>query len=303
MIAARNNFISVLAFLFGISVCVSAKAQDKVWLEPKPSSGQPSGWYPQTIEILAGDVIEFDASRFTIRTAADQQERSFAANRVLWIEPEKLGEKQTLGTELFEQRKFNESLFALLDALKERPPIWRQQWLSMMAAQAAWRSGRSKIALELVSQLDRRPLPPLSTAWLPIAWQSGRVEREAFDAATERIDDPSSAVRLVASSWLLSSSDRAQATKTLSALRRDAQRPEIAKLAEFVLLRTLSPQVFSMQVERWQERLDSTPMVLQVGPTLTMIERLKGAGSSNVAIAKRLELSLRLTPPHPHPDL
>jgi len=292
-----------LALAFSISVCGSARAQDKIWLEPSQSANPASDWYPQAIEIITGEILEFDATRITMRTEADPDNPSFAADRVLWIEPGVSDEKQTLGTELFEQKQYNESLFALLEALKARPPIWRQQWLSMMAAQAAWRSGRSKIALELVSQLDRRPLPPLVTAWLPIAWQDGRMPREALDAAAERVDDPSPAVRLVAASWLLSSNDRERATETLAALSRDNQRPGIAKLAEFVLLRTVSPETFSRQTERWQERLDAMPMVLQVGPTLAMIERLKNAGSSNEAIAKRLELSLRHTPPHPHPDL
>ena len=48
-----------------------------------------------------------------------------------------------------------ESLTKLPDVLKERPPVWRQQWITMLASVAAWKSGRSKICLELVSQLDR----------------------------------------------------------------------------------------------------------------------------------------------------
>ncbi|WP_442508293.1 hypothetical protein SH528x_007258 [Novipirellula sp. SH528] len=275
---------------------------DKVWLEPTRPTAAQSDWYPQAIQTHMSEIIALDAKQLTMRMAGDEKESLFAAHRVIWIEPADVGEKQAGAIKLFEQKKYDMALRGLLDSLSERPPVWRQQWLSMVAAQAAWRSSRGAIALELVSQLDRRPLPPITLAWLPIAWrnQRGISGAATTDAALNRLDDPSAAVRLVAASWLLSTNRREAATGTLKTLSADNARPVIARLAETVLWRTTPPPEVAAAAARWQERLDALPIVLQVGPTVAIVELLSNANQDEAA--ERLKLSLELTPPHPHPD-
>ncbi|TWT81755.1 hypothetical protein CA13_32080 [Planctomycetes bacterium CA13] len=292
---------TVFAFASHSSAAQEQQQVDKIWLQSQRSASVQNSWYPQAIEVLEGEITEFDAKRITIRFAKDGKENSFSAARVLWIEPGNVSEKQAAAMAQFEQREFDKALLALLDSLKERPPIWRQQWLSMMAAQSAWRSGRSAIALELVGQLDRRPLPAMVLALLPVAWKSRQVPAETIKSALARLEDPSPAVRLVAASWLLSSGSRAEATQALKGLSRDNERPAIARLAEAVLWRTIPPPDVASLMTRLEERVDALPMVVQVGPTVSLIERLDSAGESEAA--KRLQLSLEITPPHPHPDL
>ena len=163
-----------------------------------------------------------------------------AASRVLWIEPETVSALESEMIALFAAEKHAEALARLPAVLQQRPPVWRQQWITMLAAVAAWKSGRSKIALELVSQLDRRPLPPIAIAWLPIAWQNGVQPADAVAIAKARISDPSPAVQLVAASWLLSSPDRSQASTVLQRLQTEP-RVEISRLAEILQWRTATP--------------------------------------------------------------
>ncbi|EMI15447.1 secreted protein [Rhodopirellula maiorica SM1] len=287
-----------------LSIVLQTEAEaDKVWLEPTRPTAAQIDWYPQAIQTHTGEIIALDAKQLAMRIAGDEKESLFAAYRVIWVEPTEVGEKQAAAIKLFDEQKYDTALRALLDSLSERPPIWRQQWLSMVAAQAAWRSSRGAIALELVAQLDRRPLPPIALAWLPIAWRSPRGISNAAttDAALKRLEDPSATVRLVAASWLLSTDHRETATGTLKTLSTDNSRPVMARLAETVLWRTTSPPEVAAAAERWQERLDALPIVLQVGPTVAMVELLSNANQDEAA--ERLKLSLELTPPHPHPDL
>jgi hypothetical protein len=169
----------------------------------------------------------------------------------------------------------------------------------MLAANAAWKSGRGKIALELVSQLDLRPLPPVAVAWLPVAWRGGVQPPEAVSEAKNRLSDPSPAVQLVAASWLLSSSDRSRAAAVLHRLQTHDRR-EIAQLAAVLLWRIATPPTVIESVESWRTKIDTLPMVLQVGPTKTLIDKLKSAGQTEPA--RRLQWSLDLTPIHPHTD-
>ena len=74
------------------------------------------------------------------------------------------------------------------------------------------------------------------------------------------------------------------------------QRPEIAQLAEAVLWRAATPPDVKRSASKWLARLDALPMVLQTGPTATLIDKLRGAGQADAA--NHLQWSLELTPIH-----
>jgi hypothetical protein len=277
---------------------VTVQAADRVWLEPQRPTSTQSDWYPRAIEIRSGEVLEFDAEQLRLLVTGDEAATTVAASRVLWIEPGNISELEVEAIKLFVAGDHAQSLTKLPSVLKQRPPIWRQQWITMLAACAAWKSGRSKIALELVSQLDRRPLPPIALAWLPVAWQNGAQTADAVTEAKSRLADSSAAVQLVAASWLLSSPDRNQAAAVLNKLQTQ-DRADIARLAEILLWRTATPPQVIESAQSWQSKVDGLPMVLQIGPTETLIDKLRSAGQSDAA--DRLQWSLDLTPIHPHP--
>ena len=200
---------------------------------------------------------------------------------------------------LFARGEYSSSLEKLPEILAAKPPIWRQQWLTMNAAVAAWKSGRADIALELVSQLDRRPLPPVAIAWLPIAWTNRSLPANVIDAANSRLADPSPVVRLVAASWLLSSPQRSQAMAILKQLETE-DRKEIARFARILSWRTASPPEVVESSGGWEAAIDSLPMIWQTGPLTLMIDKLRTA--NQLESANRLRWSLELTPMHPHYD-
>jgi hypothetical protein len=283
-------------------------ADDQVWLEPPRPTASQSDWYPRAIQRLSGTVVAMDHQQLRFLRSGDEAETVVASRRVIWIEPGSVSSLESEAIELFRQRQYGESLLKLPEILKQRPPVWRQQWITMLAANAAWQSGRSKIALELVSQLDRRPLPLMAIAWLPVAWRGGVQPIDAVTEAKTRLADPSPAVQLVAASWLLGSANRSQATAVLRRLSAAGtsddqsatlQRRELGRLAEILRWQAATPPQVIQSADQWQTQIDALPMVLQVGPTQTLIHKLRSAGQSDAA--NRLQWSLDLVPIHPHP--
>ncbi|MGI9469926.1 MAG: hypothetical protein ACR2NZ_00240 [Rubripirellula sp.] len=281
------------------SIAASAKGVDRVWIQPPRPTSTESDWYPRSIEVREGRVILFDGKQLRVICTGDEAETVIASGRVIWIEPDPVSDLEQEAVDLFEQGEHAASLLRLPDILKQRPPVWRQQRITMLSAVNAWLSGRASIALELVGQLDRRPLPLAVVAWLPIAWENGALSTETLEAAKNRLEDPSPAVRLVAASWLLSASDRNQAITTLKSLEQHP-RVEIARLAEVLLWRITAPPQVADLATQWQARLDALPMALQTGPTKTVINKLRAAGQSERA--DQLKWSLEVTPIQPSFD-
>ena len=272
---------------------------DRIWVVPTGSDDE-NRWYPEPIRQLRGKVLEYGPQAMKFMRVGGDTAESLPAQRILWVEPGQRSEFEGRGLKLFAAGRFGEALPVLIDAIGTRPPVWHQQWLSMVAAQSAWRSSRSEVALELVSQIDRRPITPLVLAWLPVDWGAGPASRAAADAAAARLSNPSPAVRLVAASWVLKT-ERGRATQVLRLLALERERPWIAKLAAVLLWRTAPPPEVGVSREKWRAEVDALPLVLQVGPTVTLMDRLDAAGQRDAAA--ELRRSLRLTRPHPHPEL
>ncbi|NND99672.1 MAG: hypothetical protein HKN47_20330 [Pirellulaceae bacterium] len=276
----------------------ASNAADHVWIAPAKPTAAEGTWYPKAIEQLRGKVILLDAKQLRFQVDGDEAETLIAAYRVLWITSDDLSDKETLALKLFASGQYQQSLRPFIDSLADRPPVWRQQSNSMMAAMAAWRSNQAALALELVSQLDSRPLAPLTIAWLPVDWNGGKSSPSLVDAAKAELDNPSAAVRLVASSWLISSPARTQARQTLGRLAIDNQRPIVARLAEILSWRMVPPPEVGDALPTWQAKIDALPLVLQTGPIRSVIRNCQSAGLPDKV--KRLELSIELNPVVPH---
>jgi hypothetical protein len=277
----------------------TAAKPDRIWLAPSKPTAADSRWYPQAITTIVGRVVSLDNQQLVVLVTGDEVPTRAAAHRVIWIRPGAMSDKQSSALQLYADKDYGGAVRPLLDSLNDRPPVWRQQWLSMLAADAAWRSARSEIALELVAQLDSRPLAPYVLAWLPIAWQNDRQGAASMQAADKRLADKSAAVRLVAASWLLTSPSRHQAATVLKQLSADTARPAVAALARAVLWRTATPPQVNQHADAWQQQIDDLPIVLQTGPLVTLASRFESAGLEREA--KQLKLSLELTPAIPYP--
>ena len=129
-----------------------------------------------TLNMLASPPVEANPKYASIIIEeSSSREARHVSSRVLWIEWDDQSDLDKQLCSAFTNGRDQEVLAGLSEVLNQRPPVWRQQWLTMLGTVSAWRTHRGRISLELVSQLDKRPLPLMTVAWLPISW-TNRVE-------------------------------------------------------------------------------------------------------------------------------
>lgn len=282
--------------------------QHTVRLTPSATIADAGGsrWYPRSLSTLTGLIVQFDAEQIELRGSDQSVPTRYASDRVVDVALTSVPEDQAAAIDQFKQENYSAALPALVRSISDRdadsrPAVWRQQWLSMLAAQAAMRSGRGEIAIELVKQLDARPLPLIVWALLPVDW-TGKAGNELQQAALQGARADSAAVKLVAASWLLRSPEYRSAAET--ALRRLADqtdRPALAHIAGMLLWRTKSPVELQANILRWENEIGDLPMSLQAGPMASLLHVSRQVGLGEVA--RKWELILRHAAPVWHPDL
>lgn len=272
-----------------------------------PASKQ-ARWYPRPITTLTGTVVSLDDNQLVFQVAGQPIADRYAASRVIDIQWPSASADQQLGMEQFRDGQFGESLTTLISAVSSKtngkpPPVWRQQWLSMLAAQAAWRSGRIEIALELVQQLDARPMPPMVWALLPIDWTGPvTMNEDGFQIAAKRASSKSLATKLVAASYLLRSPKyRSAAATAIERLAQSNGPAPLKSLAAQLRWRSKTPLQWQRDWRQWEDEIDTLPITLQTAPMCCLAQVAQRAGLADVA--KRWRLTLEMVPPTWHPDL
>ena len=291
------GLVNILAIFFPIIVLFSGALNvgfaSTIWLAPSPSETRGSNWYPAAIQKQQGQVVQFDRDAIVITDPKTSRSRRLASSRVLWIEADDQTDREKNIRSFFEERRDTDVLSSLSDVLNERPPVWRQQWLTMVAAVSAWRTKRGKVALELISQLDQRPLPLMILAWLPIAWTNQITAEPLVADALARLSDPSPIVQLIASSWLLSSVHRKIASEKIKELVT-SERTEVAQLASALLWRVATPEQVKKSAEDWRDEIDRMPLMLQGGPLVLLKSKLQSSGETTAA--EHLQWSIDVAP-------
>ena len=291
------GLVNILAIFFPIIVLFSGALNvgfaSTIWLAPSTSETRGSNWYPAAIQKQQGQVVQFDRDAIVITDPKTSRSRRLASSRVLWIEADDQTDREKNIRSFFEEGRDTDVLSGLSDVLNERPPVWRQQWLTMVAAVSAWRTKRGKVALELISQLDQRPLPLMILAWLPIAWTNQITAEPLVADALARLSDPSPIVQLIASSWLLSSVHRNIASEKIKELIT-SERTEVAQLASALLWRVATPEQVKKSAEDWRDEIDGMPLMLQGGPLVLLKSKLRSSGEATAA--EHLQWSINVAP-------
>lgn len=287
--------------------CTAAERFDDVWIEPASANEKGIRFSPRNVIHRKVRVASFDDKTMTFldsnQTAADDSESGslqVASARVIWVEPGFDDADTIAAIQTFRGGNFKESIAPLLDAINRRPTVWRAQWLSMHLWQAAYQAQRYPASLELINQIDARPLPAMLVGGLPIHWTSERMPPEAIAAANQVVASEASleATKLVAASWLLGQPGDSQAYAVLEAMARQNARPSLAQLASVLLWRKAPPPTFRENRQQWQATLRTLPMTMNPGPTLLLADRLQASGDKETSL--ELFLSVAVTPSRPH---
>jgi len=293
-------FIAMVAL--SLSVAIAQNPLDEVWIEPSAVDGFV--FSPRTIIHRTGTIETLDDKTLTIivpdpNDATKPLRLSFASSRLIWVEPGFDDDATIAAVERSRRGDHAAAIPQLLAAVNRGPAVWRAQWLSMSLWQSAYAAGRYAPTLELVDQIDARPLPNLIVGGLPIHWTADRLPPAAMQAARDALAnaDAREATHLCAASWLIGAGADAQATAVLQQIINDTKRPPLAMIAKTLLWRTAPPPTVVENARKWAGAIDRMPMTLTPGPMRLLADRLAAAGEKDVS--NELRLSLKHVRPRP----
>ena len=308
-----------IVFLLSVLIVVPVKTMaqtggDQVWIEPAAPSNGEQVFAPRSLIRKRGSVQSFDEKAFVFIPQGETDAIRIVAARVIWVEPEFRDAGTIAAVQAFRDGKTEQSIPLLLDAITSGPPVWQAQWLSMHLWQAAFEAQKFPATLELVKQLDARPLPPIILGGLPIQWSHERMPVAAAEAArtvlatalpasrnaAERLpaSNDLGAMGLAAASRLLSEPDNRMAMAALRELSLQKERPILAQMATALLWRIAPPPDVIANHASWTKKIDTMPMTLAPGPSFLVAERLEAAGKPEEALP--LFLSVAVASPRPH---
>ncbi len=291
--------LSIIAMLVFPAV-QAAEPLDTVWIEPLTAKSGGKPFSPRSIIRRQGTIQSFDEQTLVLIRSGETTAVQVASARVIWAEPGFEDAEIVAAIELFRASESKAAITPLLNAITRGPSVWRAQWLSMQLWQAAYQAERFPAVLELVNQIDARPIPAMTIGGLPVHWTSDRLPPAAVDAARKSLAQSNQldATRLVAASWLLGHANDQAANAALESLATQSQRPLIAQLATVLLWKKAPPPTVLERHELWSDQVTKLPITLYPGPAVLLADRLEAAGSKELAL--ELFLSIAISSPRPH---
>jgi len=288
-------------FIGGFSSKVlDAEELDRMAYLPVETATTEGNWLARPLLKLSGTIKQFDTQQLEITVAGETQPTRVRAERIVWVVPAWSDNDARQGLVAYREGQWPQAIAGLFEALKKRPPVWRQEWLSVLLANAAFEAGRFPAAFELIAQLDRKPLPIPMLAQLPIVWHGRVTEPTLLSAAEAQLAAPEPLVRLAAASVLIASENPNAAKQVLLQLAADAQRPLVARLADAQLWRRATLVETKQQLGRWLEKIEQLPPGVITGPLATVADRLENASDTEQAVEFWLAVALLAEDPsHP----
>ncbi|QDS92716.1 hypothetical protein FF011L_14650 [Roseimaritima multifibrata] len=278
----------------------AGQTPDQIAVRTTPATGTQNSWLPQPLLILSGEIVAFDPKQIEIRVGDETKTTFVRVDRVVWLRPGWQESEAQAGATAYAEEDWALAIAKLLQGLKARPPVWRQEWMSALLANAAFQANRYPAGLELIAQLDRQPLSAPVVGLLPITWVGGMSGDAAVAAANDDLQAAEPLVRLASASLLIGTPHQQTAQRTLTDLSADAKRPLVARMADAQLWRMATPVETKRNVERWLQKIDSLPPSVAWGPMAAIAERLEVAGEQERALAMWLSVGL-LAPDPDHP--
>lgn len=278
------------AVFFGLWIAsFSIAAADTLSVAPPPikQDSPPGPWNARTIETIRGRIVTWDRERCEIEMA-DGQRQTVASYRVVVAIPDDVHPDQQIWINAWRDQQDTDMIRTLTAAVKTRPPVWRQQWMTAVTTGACFRTKRDSIAYDLIGQLDARPLPPMVVSAIAIDWTSQRADATGAEMARQQLNHDSPLVRLVAASRLIAGNHRTEAIDAMKSLATMRDRPSIMVIARLFVAASVNPNELSRRAEELRMQVDRLPIALQDGPRQMLIERFERSGLNDAAREMRL---------------
>jgi hypothetical protein len=250
-----------------------------------------TSWSQSGSETIVGRIVDFNAANIIYQLPPDETLKTRNANDVTKITFEWLSEDASEANKAFESGSFADVIRrGKLAIAGGQLPSWQQRFLVTKMVEAFWQSNQKVIAGRLFLSLLKDTSPPLVYAWAPLIWQPTKVDSAMTEVALVWIKESESFdSQLLGASWLLETSDSSGA---IEALQRVTRLPnlQLARLATAQLWRVATPKEVASKFQEWRSVRDLLPVALQLGPTLTIAEKLERASLQTEALDEYIRI-------------
>ena len=210
-----------------------------------------------------GEILDYRGDQLTMRSGGREITVPAAQIKRIeadWIAPHRQADAAFLAGE------FETALVSYRTALKQEPRAWVQRRLLARIIWCQRNTGRIAEAFRNFSRLVGEDTNTPYFDAIPLAWRTSHASPTLQRLGRDWLGSENVSVqRLIAASWLLSTSDRSTSIGVLRQLARNP-RQEIADLAKFQLWRTRLVHVKPGDVKRWEQEIESLPEPLRAGP-------------------------------------
>ncbi len=300
-------------FVVGIAGCIvslpflSAIAQDK--LQGVPAGIDLSGyqttrfwvaaarpslrnvWEEPIPELITAIVLDIDAQEIVyvrkenptpLRLASSQLQ----AIDVLWAtETAEAAHRAFLSDDF--SAAVNTSKLAIADG---KLPRWQQRILAAEITDSLVNMGQLTNACRVFVSLSKESPAAMLYASAPLNWTTQRGNTQLIELAQQWIiADQTPVEQLIGASWLLIGNESTAARTMMEQLSR-SKTSVVSQLATAQLWRTALPNQVIEQYADWASQRDRMLLPLQIGPTMTIADKLERAGHTEEALQEWLRL-------------
>lgn len=256
-----------------------------------------TSWSQSDSETTVGRIVDFNAANIIYKLPPDDSLKTRNAIEVTKITFEWLSEDAAGANKAFESGSFSDVIrLGKLAIAGGQLPSWQQRFLVAKMVEAFWQSNQKVIAGKLFLSLLKDSSPSLVYASAPLTWQPTKMDSATTEVALGWVKESESYdSQLLGASWLLGTSDSSGA---IEALQRVSRQPNVhlARLATAQLWRVATPKEVASKFQEWRTVRDLLPVALQLGPTLTIAEKLERASLQAEALDEYIRV-IAVEPP------
>jgi hypothetical protein len=263
-----------------------------VWISPGvPNTPGRFEFIPATQRRVK--VIDIGVEQMVYIDENDETPRYLRGNRVVAVDLAWDSNEARAAMDQVHANDFRAAVPKIQAAIGQTRLQWQKKFLISALVDCLQNLNSTKKAGEIFLQLAANEPPAMLYGSMPLAWTTSDNRPDMARAASEWIVGQGEASQLLGASWLLSGSERAQATQVLDRLSRSAVDASIRDLATAQRWRTqVAADVVDGELGQWQEARDAMLLPLQAGPTRLIAQKLADANRTDAAVAEWLRIAV-----------
>lgn len=237
-----------------------------------------------------GTIVDYKGRELTLRVAG--RDTKISTETVRSINTERLA-AHAQADERYLAEDYADALTLYRQAFRDEPRRWVKREVLADVVRCQQNLGRIAEACKNFTRLTADDPRTAYFSVAPLAWQAKASSQDVLSMVEPWISDsPRPDRQLLAASWMLNSSRRDLAVRTLRELGRNEFEP-IAKLAVSQMWRAELTQLNPSRLAWWQQHLESMPRPLRAGSYYLLGQSLSQSGDADAAALAFLRLPMQ----------